>query len=220
MTAPAQVRIAAHSVGQVGLELLAPGGAAWDDIAEVHVPLSPTPLDAQPSAYVRASRAARVHGTLAAVNVAAATSEGALYVRLRWHQENPQSAITDNDTFADACAVMFPLSGSNAPLATMGSADRPVQAWHWRAGTEVPFVVTATGLGTVARLPHHPVTVAAEWARDRWSVVFRRSLEGSGVPLKPGATLSAAFAVWQGWNAERAGLASHTPAWVALDLAT
>lgn len=220
MTAPTQIKIVAREFRPAGLELLAPGGAAWDEITEIRVPLSPTPLDAQPSAYVRASWARHAHGTLASVNVAAATSEGALYLRLRWHAESPRAAITDNDSFADACAIMFPLRGDDAPLATMGSPDRPVQAWHWRAGTEAPFVVTASGLGTVTRMPHQPVTVAAEWARDRWSVVFRRSFDAVGVPLKLGAVVPAAFAVWQGWNAERAGLASHTPAWLALDLTT
>lgn len=220
MTARVQPRIEAHAFARPVIDLFAPGGLDWEQAAETSVRLSPTPVDAQPSAYVRALAASRVYGTLEVVEVSAATSGDAFYVRLRWQAANPQRAITDNDVFADACAVMFPLAGGDAPLATMGSPEHPVQAWHWRAGTEVPFVVNATGLGTSTRLPHHAVTAAAEWARDRWSVVFRRPLDGAGVPLQPHVTLPVAFAVWQGCNAERAGLASRTPAWLDLDIAT
>lgn len=220
MTAPTQLRIVANASARPGTELLAPGGAAWRGIAETSVPLAPTPLAAQPSAYVQAARAGRPHGGVGTLAVAAAVADGALYLRLRWACPNPRPAITDNNVFADACAVMFPLDGLTAELATMGSPTAPVQAWHWRAGTAQPFVLTAEGLGTTTRLAHHPVTVAAEWARDAWSVVFRRALDGQGVPLWSGKTVPAAFAVWQGANEERAGLASHTPAWTELQIST
>ncbi len=220
MTTPTQLRITAGHTTWPGLELLAPRGSAWDRLPETRLRLSPTPLDAQPSAYVRVSRAERPYGTLPAVDVAAAVTDGALYLRLRWQEALPHPAITDNDVFADACAIMFPRDGIDADLQTMGSPERPVEAWHWRAGTELPFVLNATGLGTATRLAHHALTAAAEWQSGQWSVVFRRVLDGPGVPLKPATIVPAAFAVWQGWNAERAGLASCTLEWAALEIAT
>ncbi len=100
----------------------------------------------------------------------------------------------------------------------MGDERRPVQAWHWRAGTALPFVITATGLGTVTRVPHHPVSAGAAWEDGSWSVIFRRDLNEQGVPLREGASIPIGIAVWRGANDERAGIKSHTPGWITLEL--
>lgn len=219
MTAPARIRIHAQQVAVPGLELLAPGGIAWVECSELRIPLTPTPLKAQPSAYVQAAWAVKPYGTLTAVNVSAAIADYALFVRLRWSCSSPVRAITDNDVFADACAVMFPADGADGQAPLMGEPGRPVELWQWRAGTDAPFVLTATGPGTSTRLGHHAVAVASEWSGDRWTVVFRRALDAPGVTLGPGHVVPAGFAVWQGSNSERAGLAAHTPDWISLDIA-
>lgn len=218
MTAQTATRIPAAALPPVPGGF-GPHGAAWRDVRMVEVPLSPTPFDAQPSAYVRRAWADRTHGVTPLVKVAAAVAGGVLHARLQWEALNPRPAITGNETYADACALLFPLDGESAELATMGDAERPVQGWHWRAGTHDPFVIHASGLGTVTRQPHQAeVSVEAEWSAGSWVVVFSRKFGAAGVPLRPGTEVPLGIAVWQGANEERAGLSSHTPDWIQLDL--
>ena len=218
MTAGTLTSVTADRLPEASPQLLAPAGTQWDKASETTVSLAPTPLDAQPSAYVRTSWAGRPHGTLASVGLSAVFAGDALYIRLRWVAPEPRQAITDNDTYADACAVLFPLDGKAAELSTMGDERSPVQAWHWRAGTALPFVINATGLGTVTRAPNHPVSVGAAWEDGSWSVVFKRGIQDQGVPLASGASVPLGIAVWSGANNERAGLKAHTPAWITLTL--
>lgn len=200
-------------------DALGPNGPGWAAAQSVEVPLEPTPLAAQPSAYVQAAWADRNHGVTPSARVAAALAGGVLRLRVRWKAPDPRPAITDNNVYADGCAVMFPLDGKRAELQTMGDAARPIQAWHWRAGAPIPFVVTATGLGTTARQPApHGVAVEAAWAGGEWTVVFSRAQAGAGVPLRGGTSTPLALAIWQGAAEERAGLASHTPGWLSLEL--
>lgn len=196
-----------------------PRADAWNKAAEAEIRLEPTPLEAQPSAYIRTAWAARKHGVTPVVWVAAVVADGVLHVRIRWAALNPRPAITDNDVFADACALLFPGDGKRAELSSMGDPERPVQAWHWRAGTAAPFVVDATGLGTTARqATAHGVSVEASWRAEEWSVVFMRGMDGPGVPLAAGSRVPMGIATWQGAAEERGGLASHTPAWLTLEL--
>ncbi|HEX6030421.1 MAG TPA: ethylbenzene dehydrogenase-related protein [Tepidiformaceae bacterium] len=199
--------------------LLLAESAGWDAVAETSVALQPTPLEAQPSAYVRKTWERRPYGQIATVGVKAAVAGGALHIRLRWLAPEPRHAITDNDVFADACGVLFPLNGKDAELSTMGDEARPVEAWHWRAGTMEPFVLTAAGLGTTSRTAAHGVTVSAAWDKSQWSVAFRRALDAPGAPLSAGTSVPMGIAVWRGSLSERAGIKSHTPDWIALELA-
>ena len=81
---------------QAGLEaLLAPDATEWESAAEIVVPLEPTPLERQPSAYVQASWRDRPHGGVGEVRVRAARGEGALAVRLDWAAARPQRLISD-----------------------------------------------------------------------------------------------------------------------------
>ncbi len=218
MTAGTITVVTAQRLNASAAELLAPASQTWAKAAGTPVALSPTPLDAQPSAYVRTAWSGRGHGNLASANLAAVVTGDALYLRLRWDAPQPVHAITDNHTFADACAILFPNDGKGAELSTMGDERRPVQAWHWRAGTALPFVITATGLGTATRVPNHPVSVGAAWEGGSWSVVFRRDLAESGVPLSAGSSVPVGVAIWSGANGERAGIKAHTPAWLTLEL--
>ena len=80
----------------------------------------------------------------------------------------PWRLISDINVYPDACAMLFPADGREAEFGTMGSPKHPVQGWHWRAGTDLPFAVTATGIGTVERAKEHPVQARARWA-PAWS---------------------------------------------------
>jgi hypothetical protein len=68
----------------------------------------------------------------------------------------------------------------------------------------------AKGFGTLTMRPRvsQSVTATAAWADGRWTVVLRRPLDpgaGNGVALRPGDTLSAAFALWDGAARDRNG---------------
>ena len=197
---------------EAGLEtLLAPDAGEWERAAEAAVPIDPTPLDRQPSAYVQAAWRDRPRGGSGEVRVRAAAGASGLAVRLDWTALRPSRLISDVNMYPDACAVIFPADGREAEFSTMGSPEHPVQGWHWRAGTDVPFAVTATGIGTVERAAEHPVQGRAQWADGRWQVVLAGPLGVEGIPLRKGSAMPVAFAVWSGVARERAGLKSHSP---------
>ncbi|MCL4230764.1 MAG: hypothetical protein KJ053_04200 [Dehalococcoidia bacterium] len=184
-------------------DLLSPRAAAWKNAAEVKLPLQPTPLDAQPSAYVQKAWANRERGNVPSVAVRALSVGDQLVLRLEWAAPDPRRLINDNDVYADACAVIFPSNGKDAELSTMGSPERPVTTWYWRAGAPGPFLATATGLGTVSRAAKHGLQATGEWQAGFWNVVI----------AGPAKSARIGVAVWSGVSGERAGLKSHTPAW-------
>jgi len=186
----------------------------WADVPELSLPLVPTPLDSQPSAYVRAAWRDRPRGAIPTIAVRAASAGGQLLLRLRWPVAEPHRGITDSNVYADACAVLFPAKG-HAPLETMGSEGQPVIAWYWRAGAE-PLVSRATGLGTVSRLSPHNLDAVATWVAGEWVVVLSSPLGASEPALGHGQVTDVAFAAWLGAASERAGLKSHTPSWQTL----
>ena len=148
----------------------------------------------------------------------AAASDGGLAVRLDWGVLRPSRLISDVNVYPDACAVLFPADGREAAFETMGSPEHPVGGWHWRAGTELPFAVTATGIGTVERAKEHPIQGRSRWSEGRWQVVLAGPVGAEGIPLRKNSALPVAFAVWSGSARERAGLKSYTPQPCALRL--
>ncbi len=133
------------------LDLLAPSHAEWASAEETSLPLEPTPLERQPSAYVQKSWESRPHGATSSVRLRALVSDDSLVLRLAWAAEQPVEGVTDNDVHPDACGVLFPSNGVDAEISSMGSEESPVQSWYWRAGLPAPFVATAKGLGTLTR---------------------------------------------------------------------
>ena len=199
-------------------QLLAPDSGEWDRAPEAVVPVEPTPLERLPSAYVQVAWRSRPRGAIGEVRVRAAAGTDGLAVRLDWAVLRPSRLISDVNVYPDACAVLFPADGREAEFDSMGSPKHPVQGWHWRAGTDLPFAVTATGIGTVERAVEHPVQGRARWSEGRWQVVLAGPLGAGGMPLKKGSALPVAFAVWLGAARERAGLKSYSPQPCALRL--
>jgi DMSO reductase family type II enzyme heme b subunit len=194
---------------------LGPWTAGWGSGSRIA--LHPTPLESQPSAYVQEAWRDRLWGRTPEVLVHFVQTTRLVLVRMEWACQSPRFRAADNDVFADACALLFPANGQTAPLATMGSEAEPVVAWQWRAGAETAYVADATGLGTLSRRQSHDLTVTAEWRQERWAVVFAHPLaENNGRAGSPGASDLVAFAVWEGANQERAGLASYSPVWSRL----
>jgi DMSO reductase family type II enzyme heme b subunit len=191
--------------------MLSPTSEHWESAEAVTVSLEPTPLDRQPSAYVRTAWKERRRGDIREVEVSALRGSDSLAFRLEWAVPRPQRRISDINVYADACAVLLPLDGKHLEHDTMGSPEHPVQAWHWRAGTEQPFEITATGIGTVERARSHQVVGSSRWDDGRWQVVLARPLDADGVKLGRTARIPVAFAVWSGAAGERAGLKAYTP---------
>ncbi|MCZ2111602.1 MAG: hypothetical protein LC118_18915 [Dehalococcoidia bacterium] len=197
---------------------LGPWSTGWG--TGTTVALQPSPLDAQPSAYVQEAWRERPYGKVPEVLVHCVQASGAMLVRMEWECESPRHNITDNDVFADACALLMPANGHAAPLMTMGSEAEPVVTWHWRAGAETAFVADGTGAGTLTRRTNHDLAATAEWKSGRWAVVFSHPAGTNGHTPTLNAGGLVAFAVWTGANQERGGLASCSPAWSRIQPST
>ena len=215
MTTTDVLSLSAKRVTTAASDLGAPWSSAWPGLARCAVPLEPTPLDAQPSSYVQRAWASRPYGATQQASLSAAVSDGTLFVRVEWPAPEPVFTINDNDVFADACALLFPLDGVTAELSTMGSESAPVQGWYWRAGAAETYAIVAKGLGTAERQRDHGVEATSEWKDGAWGVVFARALDAPGVPIGSGA-LPMGCAIWTGAAGERAGLKAHSPNWLQL----
>jgi DMSO reductase family type II enzyme heme b subunit len=192
-------------------KLLAGDAGEWGGAVEAAVAMEPTPLERVPSAYVQVSWRDRPRGGISEVRVRAAAGNGGLAVRLEWLAARPSRRISDVNVYPDGCALLYPADGREAEFGTMGSPEHPVGGWHWRAGTELPFVVKAEGIGTVERAKEHRVQGRSRWLEGRWQVVLAGPVGAEGIPLRSGSVLPVAFAVWSGSARERAGLKSYTP---------
>jgi DMSO reductase family type II enzyme heme b subunit len=203
-------------------DLLDPGSDVWRRAKTQQLALSPTPLDMQPTEYVRVSWRGRPYGTLASIRASSVHNGEAIFFRLVWDDDTADERLADINHFLDAAAVLFPLSW-DAPLLGMGTKGKPVNAWFWRADWERPQNVAAEGMGTTQRRDDRALVSQAVHARRRWQVVIGRQFARRGAPpgtvaLKPGMTWRVAFAVWQGSNQERAGIKAYTPDWQEIQI--
>lgn len=95
---------------------------------------------------------------------------------------------------------------------------REVRSWR---GFEPVVELTARGFGTLERKVAQNVRGLGRHADGRWSVVLRRQL-ATGNPrdpmFRPGGTVNAIFAVWDGAAGEVNGRKSITMYWTPLNL--
>lgn len=212
----------ARSLAVDAAKLGDPDDAAWSAAELETVALAPTPLGLQPSRYLAAA-GERPVGRVTQVKVRALHNGRELAFHLEWEDAEGDTAPADNDVFPDGAALLFPLRG-DAPLMTMGSPEKPVAAWHWRADhPEHARTQVAEGLGTTRVVDESAVATAASRQGGRWRLVFRRPLHvpdasGGALQIGVGDTLQVAFAVWEGANGERGGLKSFSPSWHAVTL--
>jgi DMSO reductase family type II enzyme heme b subunit len=200
--------------------LLDPAATDWAAAREETVTLEPTPWASQPTDYVINAWRERPYGLTGQLRVAAAHNGEALFFRLSWQDETRDTGMPDTDRFTDGVGVLFPVR-SDAPLLTMGTEERAVNAWYWRPDLEEPLSVTATGLGTTVRNSSASLAAAASYGDGGWRVVISRPFSARGdqeVALMPGQATTAGFAVWQGSNQERAGIKSATLEWQPLEI--
>src|SRR3989304_5411148 len=203
-------------------DLLDPASQTWKQAGASTVVLSPTPLEVQPSEYVRVSWTGRPYGTAASMRVSSLHNGDQIFFRLVWQDDSQDVKIADINQFVDAAAVLFPLV-EDAPLIGMGIKGKPVNAWFWRADWEQPKNVAAEGMGSTQRRDDPALAATARHQRGRWDVIIARSLNGKGSPagtgaLRAGAATKIAFAIWQGANQERAGIKAFSPAWQDLQI--
>jgi len=212
--------IKARRVEAADSALSDPAGSEWRGGPEARLSLEPTPLISQPSVYVQAKWETIDYGAIGAVSVQALHNDATIFFRLQWDDATENDDIRDTDQFTDAAAVLFPVS-EDAPLASMGSPEQPVNAWYWRPDMETPFSVVSVGTGSTRRTVDPNLRGTSARLGDAWAVVIGRSLlsDGDGfVQLAAGDTGKVAFAVWQGSNSERAGLKAVTLEWQPLEL--
>lgn len=186
--------------------LLDPSAPGWARCRPEVVSLAPAPvaLVAGVSPYVAASSG---HGRVPRLEVRAAHDGSTVWLRLSWPDATRDDRLADIDRFADAAAVMFPLTPAADPF-RMGSPEDPVNAWLWRADAAVPFDVIAEGYATSRRRPATQSGLEARAHHDGrgWALVFRRPLAAPGAgfaALSPGAPAQVAFAVWDGSHRDR-----------------
>jgi DMSO reductase family type II enzyme heme b subunit len=141
---------------------------------------------------------------------------------LVWQDDSVDGPIKDINQFADAAAVMFPIV-DDAPLIGMGTKDKPVNVWLWRADWARPKNVAAEGMGTTQRRDDPALSSGVRHTDGNWDLIVARSFKKNGSPkgtiaLTPGTSSKIAFAVWQGGAQERAGLKAFSADWQELEL--
>lgn len=204
--------------------LLDPLAAEWNDIPGETLKLDATPLANQPSEYIKASRNEREIGKVRSLMVQAAHNGNEVFFRLTWEDPNKNVEVSDNNVFPDGCGVLMPLGGGDPPIDEMGSESAPVNAWYWRADfNDTARNVTARGLSTTTDSKKCAVQTKSVYNQGAWAVVFVRALavpeqKEETVQLSAGQSTKVGFAVWEGSNAERAGVKAFSKEWRELTL--
>lgn len=213
----------ARKVSATAAELLDPGNPIWDQAEEDVVALQPTPLGNQVSMYVINSWLDRPYGQVTELKARALHNGQELFIRLQWQSNYLATAITDTNVFPDGCGILFPLKG-DADILTMGSAEWPVNAWHWRADFgDKPYNVTASGAGSATRHGNGSLMARSRWVSGQWQVVMGRPMKVAepilqSVVLIPGLTVKVGYAVWAGANQERAGIKAFSGRWYTITI--
>ena len=207
----------ANKLQATAQELLDPTSPRWAGVDAEVVALEGTPIQRQPSRYIRGKWSDRPTGSVRALTVRPAHNGRQLFFHLEWRDETPNRSYGERD-FPDAAGILFPLNG-DAPLETMGSPEAPVNAWYWRADDEAPHNIVATGLGTVTEANGTRLHGQALWQDGVWRVVIGRSLRAAGAaPLSTRRATKVAFAVWEGSQGERGGIKAFSQSWRELVL--
>lgn len=203
-------------------EELADGrSAAWQNVAKKDIDLMPAPVAMVASVSPYLSQRTG-HGKVKKIGVQAVHNGTTLSIRLSWHDPDRDDELEDLDQFADAVAVMFPLA-SGASALTMGSTERPINAWLWMADESEPYDVLASGYATSLRraASESGLRATAYHENDRWTVVLQRPLQASDAAFttfEPGTEGAIALAVWEGSNKERSAQKAISGEFAALSI--
>lgn len=120
--AQATQSLAARRVRAAPEALLDPAHAAWQSAEPLAVQVLPQ----------RITRPWQMEPWQADLRVRALHNGKWLALRLEWKDPSRDARVAGGG-FTDACAVQFPVSGSDQVSPFMGSAGQPVQILHWKA---------------------------------------------------------------------------------------
>lgn len=200
-----------------------PEAGIWSKLVSRKVALVPAPAALQNSKYILGKWNDGEFGHLSALGLQALHNGTEIAFRLEWECEQRSDAPIDNHQFADAAALLFPLS-EGSPL-MMGAEGAAVNLWYWRADRpKSARNNVATGIGTSRLTLNGPeILTQAVHRHGRWFMVFRRTLTAppqaiETTSFESGQSHRLAVAVWNGANAERAGLKAFSPEWVEFTL--
>jgi len=200
--------------------LLDPLSSRWGKVPQETIGLEGTPVQLQPSRYVRAKWSDRPTGTVRSLGVRAVHNGRQVLFQLEWGDPTQDREYADRG-FPDAAGILFPLNGA-ARLQTMGSPEAPVNAWYWRADSDLARNLVASGLGSVEGAGDGRLTARSAWAKGVWRVVLsrpiRRPQKTPAVRFLADRTVQVAFAIWDGGSGERGGIKSFSRTWRELRL--
>ena len=228
VTAQAPEITAAYVEGAIPLD---PTDGFWAQAEKTDVPVV-AQLLAYPMSQVTDARSLRV---------AAAVNATHLAIYIEWDDPTMDAPVPGGlDVFPDKVAVQMPLDPGELPYVCMGTTEQPVSIVLWQAPDKAEALIAGSGYGRDAAerealglhsKPTSPVERAPEDAQvwrasavyegGKWRVVLYRPLSAASsavTHLAPGASVSVAFAVWQGSNNETGGM-KHTSSWYTLKLA-
>jgi len=212
--------------GEVSLEdKLDPTATFWESVVEQVVHLRMAPAVHESIVLLQRSRSEIPAQVPLRVRVA---SDGQrIYFRLRW-QDSTRDDVRRIGRYADGVAVQLPATSvPTSPM--MGLPDAPVEIWRWTAASNVVEALRAGGPGTLVTRqdgPDQGLVGRAVYRPDpspiggEWLVVLARDLhpgDSTLEPLRAGAALPVAFALWQGSDSERGGYKKVSD-WITLSM--
>ena len=192
----------------------------WGKVQGKRIRLAHTPLDRQPSDYVKLVGETWDYGKTEQLLVNSVHNGKEIFFLLEWEDWSHPGV---EDDFPDGAGLLFPLK-AEAPIETMGSKEQQVNAWYWREDADRGMSFTAEGLGTTVQTPNSRtnshILARARWKDGRWRLVMGRPLtvQDTAVQFEAGGIYKVGFAVWQGANRERAGFKSYSNSWLGLEL--
>jgi len=192
--------------------------SVWEKAKGEPIRLAFTPLNRQPSEYVKVAGLEWEYGETSQVDLKTLHNGQEIFFLMEWEDSSEDTHLRDG--FPDGAGLLFPLKW-DAPINTMGEKDWPVNAWFWRADKqEEGRSFTAEGLGTTQETENSRILTQAKWSEGVWRLVLARSLtvDDQTVQFEPGGTYKVGCAVWQGANQERGGLKSYSNSWYELEL--
>lgn len=193
---------------------LSPGSPYWVRVPVAQVEMIPTPLQMQPTEYIRKSWENKRYGQPPQLEVASVHDGEMWALRATWKGSGPGER-----NFPDALAIALPVR--NFPvLALMGAKDAPIHYLRWSTRKEGLHSLLATGIGLSQPGPDLKCAAQAASEGTTWRLVIARALGGSRdiAPLVAGKKTGVGFALWQGGNEERAGIKAFSVDWAELEL--
>ena len=130
-----------------------------------------------------------------------------------WGEEEEGEEVAAG--FSDAVALQFPSvlpPGNRKPYFIYGDVQNSVDLWFVSMARGWTEQYIGRGSGSLELSEADEFETVAAWDEGRWTVIYKRSLGGSGgVTFAPGLFVPLAFSVWDGFNNERGNKRALSP---------